>query len=121
MKCYIVEDSALIRGRTKYMLSKINGVDIAGASGYVDDAIMEIKEKKPDIVILDIRLNGGNGIDVLKKIKEEKPDTTVIVFTNYMYPEYISRCKELNADYFYDKSSDFNKLFELISEKAQNA
>ena len=118
MKCYIVEDSALIRGRTKYMLSKIDGIDITGASGYVDDAIEEIREKKPDIVILDIRLNGGNGIDVLKKIKEEKPETTVIIFTNYMYPEYISRCRELHADYFYDKSTDFNKLFDLISEKA---
>ncbi len=101
------------------MLSKINGVDITGASGNVEDAIIEIREQDPDIVILDIRLHGGSGIDVLKSVKEEKPETVVIIFTNHMYPEYINRCKELNADYFYDKSSDFPQLIELISEKAK--
>ena len=121
MDIYIVEDSAIIRGRTMVALSKIDGIKIGGASGYVNEAIDEISTYRPEIVILDIRLNDGTGIDVLQEIKKSIPNITVIMFTNYLYPQYMKKCTELGADYYFDKSKDFDKIINLISEKTLSA
>jgi len=57
---------------------------------------------------------GKDGIETLNTIKEEKLVPVVIMLTNYPYPEYFERCRELGADYFFDKSKEFNKLIETI-------
>ena len=111
MKLYIVEDSAIIRGRILSMISPLEHVEISGFSGFVSESIEEIKERKPDIIILDIRLNGGSGIDILTEIKNELPDSKIIMLTNYSYPQYRKKCFELGADYFFDKSKDFERKY----------
>ncbi len=116
MKLYIVEDSAIIRGRILSMISPLEHVEISGFSGFVSESIEEIKERKPDIIILDIRLNGGSGIDILTEIKNELPDSKIIMLTNYSYPQYRKKCFELGADYFFDKSKDFEKIVDVISD-----
>lgn len=115
MRIYIVEDSAIVRGRIIEMLFAIEGVEIIGISGEPGEATQQILEQHPDVVILDLRLYGGNGIDVLEKVKEKSPATIVIVVTNYAYPQYRDRCLELGADYFFDKSTEFDKIPEAIS------
>ncbi|MDY6934810.1 MAG: response regulator [Spirochaetota bacterium] len=114
-KVVIVEDSLLILAKIVEMLSYIKEVEISGVSGIPFDAIEKINKQKPDFVILDIKLQGGSGIDVLKKIKISCPNTKVIILTNYAYPLYKLRCIDLGADYFFDKSKDFDKIYELLS------
>ncbi len=113
-KVFIVEDSVIIRGRIISMISTIKGVEICGVAGEPKEAINGIRESKPDSVILDLKLYGGSGIDVLQKIKEEQPDTKVIVLTNYPEPQYMKKCMDLGADYFFDKSEDFDKILYVI-------
>lgn len=115
MKLFIVEDSAIISYRMISMISKINGTEILGVSDNAESAIAKIRETRPEIVILDIRLKNGNGMDVLQHIKKDMPETKVVMFSNFPYPQYINRCKELGADYFFDKSKDFDNLVKLIS------
>jgi DNA-binding NarL/FixJ family response regulator len=73
-------------------------------------AVESISRHKPDIVILDIQMPGGNGIDVLEAIKKNKPTPFVIMFTNYPYPQYRRKCMEAGADFFFDKSLEFDAL-----------
>jgi DNA-binding NarL/FixJ family response regulator len=113
-KVFIVEDSVIIRGRIISMISTIKGVEICGVAGEPKEAINGIRESQPDAVILDLKLYGGSGIDVLQKIKEEKPDIKVIVLTNYPEPQYMKKCMDLGADYFFDKSEDFDKILYVI-------
>lgn len=99
------------------MLSSIGGVKITGQAMTARDAIQSILELKPDVVILDIRLNGGgNGIDVLKRIKQEDPPPIVIMLTNYPYPQYQEKCRALGADYFFDKVADIEKIYDTINQ-----
>ena len=65
---------------------------------------------KLDVVILDIRMPGGNGLDVLRRMKLEKNAPKVIVLTNYSLPEYKEAAMKLGADYFFDKSTEFEKV-----------
>jgi len=96
------------------MFSDIKDVEVVGYAEETLEAIKLIREIRPDIVILDIRIPGGSGIDVLENIKGEKNSPIVIVLTNYPYPQYRERCIKLGAEYFFDKSTEFNDVYEVI-------
>ncbi len=120
MKVFIVEDSALVRGHLIEMLSGIKGVQISGIADEPWAAINAIKSLDPDCVILDIKLFGGSGIEVLRNIKKHNGLPLVIVITNYPYPQYREKCIELGADYFFDKSKEFKRVPEIVSEFQQS-
>jgi DNA-binding NarL/FixJ family response regulator len=119
MEVFIVDDSAIIRERLKNMLLEIPDVRIAGEAKAANEAIRSIKKLKPDAVILDLRMPGGNGIDVLKSIKSNNTTPVIIILTNYPYPQYKKKCMEAGADYFLDKSTDFEKVLEILKELIQ--
>ena len=118
MKVLIVDDSIMIWSRLCEMFSSIDGVDIVGYSGIAEDAIDKFNRLTPDVVILDIKLYGGSGFDVLQNIKRKKTDTTVVMFSNYLCPEYREKCRSLGADYFIDKSKEFDMVNDVLMEKA---
>jgi len=120
MKVFLVDDSVIVLKKLGDMISSIKGFEIAGQAMNADDAIQSIVKLKPDVVILDIRLNGsGNGIDVLKRIRKEIPSSIIIMLTNYPYPQYRKKCEELGADYFFDKVTEIEEIPKVIEELAK--
>jgi len=101
------------------MLLTIPGIEIAGEADNVSDAVKEIVRLSPDVVILDIRMPGGNGIDVIERVREAGLFPFIIVLTNYPYRQYRGKCLELGADFFFDKSSDFEKIPQVLERLAQ--
>ena len=79
-----------------------------------EETIKGVTHVRPDVLILDIRMPGGSGIDVLKTMEADIRPQLVIVFTNYADTPYFDRCMKLGADYFFDKSADIEKVVELI-------
>jgi len=116
MKVFLVDDSAIVLEKLAAMISGIDGVEIAGQALNAHDAIQSIVKLKPDVVILDIRMNGGSGMDVLKRIKKEIPPPIVIMLTNYPYPQYREKCQALGADYFFDKVTEFEKIYDTFKQ-----
>ena len=120
MKVFIADDSQVLRERLDEMLSELPGIEIMGYAQDVPEAITSIKKLNPDVVILDIRMPGGSGVDVLQDIKKKKNTPIVIVLTNYPYPQYRKKCMDLGADFFFDKSAEFEKVtkvFKQLTEK----
>ena len=115
MKILIADDSKMIRERIIAMISVIAGVEIVGQAENSGEAIVFIEVLKPDVVILDIRMPGGGGIEVLKKIKQKKIEIVKIILTNYPNSQYKKKCFELGADYFFNKSTEFNKITGVLS------
>lgn len=118
MKVMIADDSIVVCSRLVEMLSDIQGVEIIGQAQDVNGAIHLYHSRKPGVVILDIRMTGGSGIDVLRAIKHEDQSVKIIMLTNYPYPQYRKKCKELGADYFFDKSNESGKVVEILKEMA---
>ena len=116
IKVFIVDDSVAVCERIKNMLSELPGIKVAGQAHTRREALDCIKELHPDVVILDIRMPGGSGIDVLKNIKNDQPSPRVIVFTNYPYPQYRKKCMDEGAELFLDKSREFKKLIEILRQ-----
>lgn len=98
------------------MLSEIEGIEIIGEARDGIEARDRILELKPDVLVLDIRMPWRSGIDVLHDIKQHDPAIVVIVLTNYPYPQYRKQCMERGADFFFDKSTEFEKVPEVITQ-----
>ena len=117
MKVLIADDSEAVRERLAEMISEVPGAQVSGKAKDGQEAMRLIEEIKPDAVVLDIRMPKGNGIDVLKYIRNGvQPKPLVIVLTNYPYPNYRKKCLEMGADYFIDKSVDFEKIIDILKE-----
>lgn len=112
MNAFIVEDSEIIRERLIDTLSEKSNINILGSTGNPTEAVIEISKLKPDVVILDMKLERGSGLDVLWSIRNRSGSPKIIVFTNY--PFYRNVCKEAGADYFFDKSMDIEELIKTI-------
>ncbi len=119
MKVFIADDSELMRERLVAMLSELPDIEIIGQARDGLEAIDLIQKLKPEVVILDIRMPGKSGIDVLQNIKENDPTTRVIMFTNYPYPQYRDKCLKTGADFFFDKSADFDQLIQVLNTLVQ--
>ena len=121
MKVFVVDDSELVVERVRALLSNIEGLEFIGQAANAKDAVEAIERLKPDVVILDIRLIGEDGLIVLERIKKEQSLPIVIVLTNYPYPQYRKKCRELGADYFFDKVTEIESFVKVLRTLAQDS
>ena len=121
MKVFIADDSAVFRERLTEMLSDLPEIEIIGQAEDGIQATNLIEKLNPNVVILDIRMPRGNGMDVLQNIKKNNPALIVIMLTNYPYPQYRKKCMALGADYFFDKSTEFEKVMEVLEQLIQDS
>lgn len=109
-----MEDAVPIRRLIVDMLSEINEITTFLQAGDAFSAAQIIREAQPSIAILDINIPGSaglnNGIDVLKLAKTIHPRMLVIMLTNHANERYRLACKQAGADYFFDKSTEFDLL-----------
>ena len=118
LKVFIAEDSVLIRGRLKETLDEQGSIEIIGESGNTKQAITEIRQLNPDVVIIDIRMPGGGGLPILQDIKKGEPNRIAIILTAFPLPQYRQVYMEAGADYFFDKTQDIQKLTDVLVELA---
>jgi DNA-binding NarL/FixJ family response regulator len=116
IKVFLADDSIVLRERVLEMLRDIPGVEVLGCAEDGLHAIDCIRELRPDVVILDIQMPRGTGLDILKNIRPVNGLPLLIVFTNFSYPQYRKRALESGAQYFFDKTNEFEKLRELFGQ-----
>jgi DNA-binding NarL/FixJ family response regulator len=119
-RIFLVEDSAIIRERLLRLLESLDGVEVVGNADSATDAIAGIAAATPDVVVLDIKLRNSSGIDVLRQIKNRLPRIIVIMLTNYASGEYRRKCFDAGAEYFLDKTNEFQKLQGILDQLRHN-
>ena len=119
MKVFIVDDSPLIRERLREMLAEIPGIHLAGQTSQFSGTLETVLAAKPDVIILDVQLSDGSGINILKKLKLSETPLIKIILTAFPNSIYRRRCMEAGADYFLDKTVDFDHLAEVITDLAR--
>ena len=120
-RVYIVDDSVNLRKRLYELLSDIDNVQVVGQAGNADEALNDIRVIKPDTVLLDIRLPGKSGIQLLGEIKALQPELTVIIMTNYDYPQYHQQSILAGADYFFNKTREFEDIIEVLKRETTDS
>jgi DNA-binding NarL/FixJ family response regulator len=114
LKILLVDNSETVKKRIREMLKEINNVSIIGEASNCKEALIITEIMNPDLVMLDLDLPEVNGVEVLKKIKKDFQHIQVMILTNYSQPNHRTRCHEAGADYFFDKTTEFEKVPELL-------
>lgn len=113
---FLVDDSPVVRERLTALLSELTGVEVVGQADLAFEAIESIRKLRPSVVVLDISMPGGSGTQVLEANQRDRPGPMIIVLTNFANDHYRQRCFELGADYFFDKSTEFERVTEVLRQ-----
>ena len=101
------------------MLAEHEGVKVVGQTGDAREAIAEIRQVQPEVVILAIHMYMGSGIEVLRTVRQELPTAVIIIMTNSAYPQYRRECLRAGANYFFDKSIEFENINTIFDQLVQ--
>jgi len=112
----LVEDSSLVRLRLASMLRDLWDVEQVFEAATVAEARRLLPRVKPHLVVVDMRLPDGDGLEVVAAAKGLAPRPAVVVLTNYGYDQLRSTCLEAGADQFLDKRTEFDRLPAIVAD-----
>jgi len=114
LKVFLADDSPAIRSRVAGLLAA-DTLRIVGEAGTPQACIDGILATHPDVVVLDVQLDGGQGLEVLHAVRGAAPDVAFVVFSNNASPAYRKRYLAAGAVSFLDKSAEFDRLAGAVS------
>ena len=120
VKVFLADDSALIRDRVAAMLVA-RSMDIVGQAETPQGSIDGILAVHPDVVVLDVQLEGGSGLEVLRAVRQVDPRIAFVVFSNNAGPAYRKRYLGEGAQRFLDKTTEFDQLVVAVENASQDA
>ena len=113
VKVFLADDSAVIRDRVARMLTDCD-MSVVGQAATPQASIEGILAAHPDVVVLDVQLLGGTGLEVLRTVRASDPTIAFVIFSNNSGPAYRKRYLGEGADRFLDKSAEFEQLVPAV-------
>ena len=112
LRVFLVEDSLHVRDLLLDFLNVPGEVEIIGYADNEVESVAAILADPVDAVIVDLKLREGSGMAVIEKLRASPliAQPKIIVFTNHPFPEIRARAMQLGADYFFDKSADYDSV-----------
>ena len=114
IKVLIVDDQELIRQSLTVVLNVSVGIEVVDTAGSGDEALKKTATCKPDVVLMDIRMPGMDGVEATRQIKERYPHIKVIVLTTFDDDEYVFGALKHGASGYLLKGSGVSELAEAI-------
>ena len=114
LRVLLVEDSRVLAERLRESLDGLEQVEVVALVADETAAVTAARENHVDVIILDLQLKEGTGFGVVQRLGKTRPK--IIVFTNYMLPEYQRLASSLGIEYFLNKSLDYERLPQLLAE-----
>jgi DNA-binding NarL/FixJ family response regulator len=118
VRVLVVDDSPAVRARLVTLLREEHDIHVVAEAWDGDEAIRLARVHTPDVVVLDLNLPGLSGLEVLALLKAEPAPPVVIVLTNHPYDRYRGACLRGGADFFFDKSRDFDRVTSAVASAA---
>ena len=119
LQVYVVEDSDIVLRLLTSAIESAGG-ELLGAADNARQAIHDLQELNPHLILIDLVLAGGSGFEVLDAIQSGAAGRGAVgvVFTNHVTTEDRERSFLLGASYFFDKSTQGRQALELIGKMA---
>ncbi|HKI56178.1 MAG TPA: response regulator transcription factor [Trueperaceae bacterium] len=114
----IVDDHEVVRVGLASLLEDDADIRVVALAGSATDAIAAVRSSHPDVLVLDVRLPDGNGIDLVAGVKAVSPQTRVLVLTSYTGDDTIAQAVAAGVDGFASKTTDAGSLVRTIRELA---
>lgn len=119
VKVILVDDHQLIRMGIKALLNSESEIEVIGEVNSAKNVFQAIEEKKPDIVLMDISLDDGDGILLTKDISKKYKDLKVIMLSMHVKEDFIQRSLKAGAAGYILKDSPKEELIKAIKEVAR--
>lgn len=114
LRVLIVEDHRLVREGTRYILEQDRDIEVVGEADRGDSAIDLARDLRPDLVIVDIRMPGLNGIEATRRIRELLPATRVLVVSAYEDEQYVLEAMSAGATGYLLKTASSRELMSAV-------
>jgi DNA-binding NarL/FixJ family response regulator len=118
LRLFLVEDSKDVRDFIVADIANIRGLQLIGFAETENDAFNQLREHECDVLILDIELKQGNGINLLRTISRYGvlPRMLKIIFSNNISSMYRRIGAQFGVQFFFDKTTQFMQLRDLLKE-----
>jgi DNA-binding NarL/FixJ family response regulator len=118
-KILVVDDSDELRSRLCSLFESIPGITAIEQAATLSAALESVQRSPPTMLILDLHLPDGLGMNIIGRLKQVEPKLLIAVLTLYGQSSYRERCLALGADWFFDKAGEFDLLLDLVRQQAQ--
>jgi DNA-binding NarL/FixJ family response regulator len=117
IRLMIVDDHEVVRTGLE---SLVEGTEIEVVAKAADggDAVKMVKQNKPDVVLLDIRMAEGDGLEILEELRQKYPDLRIVMLSTYDNPTYVARANALGAADYVLKGSSRSQMLGAIKAVA---
>ena len=112
----IADDHAMFRDGLRRILEAEPGLKVLAEVSDVGEMIQRAREHRPDVVLLDLEMPGGGGLEGLEDLKKWDPSVRVLVLTAHPEDQYAVRCLKSGADGYLTKDETSETLIEAISK-----
>lgn len=111
IRVLLADDHAVLRAGLRLLLDAQDDMDVVGEASTGDQAVAQVKELSPDVVLLDITMSGPDGLDAVREIKEDHPEVGVLALTMHDDESYLRQVLEGGgAGYVLKRSADTELL-----------
>ena len=104
MRILIADDNKFVRRGIAGLLAKQDGCELCGEASDSAEAIQKTNELQPDLVLLDVSMPGGNGLETTRVLKQKFPKTKILIITHHDPRQLLPRALELGAIGCVDKA-----------------
>jgi DNA-binding NarL/FixJ family response regulator len=119
LRIILVDDHEVVRVGVRALIDRQPDMEVIGEASSVREAVTLSEQLAPDVVVLDIRLPGGNGLEACRQIKDRRPDTRVIVLTSYPDDEVLFDAIAAGADGYVLKQIGSDELLRALERVGQ--
>ncbi|MBL7119272.1 MAG: response regulator transcription factor [Dehalococcoidia bacterium] len=112
IRVLLVDDHQVVRDGLRHMLGLQDDIRIIGEAANVEEALQQAELHSPDIVLMDLKMPGVDGIEAVRRLKEKRPDCHVIMLT--LYEEYVTEAIEAGATGYLLKDIKREELVQAI-------
>jgi DNA-binding NarL/FixJ family response regulator len=116
--CLIVDDHEVVREGLRLSLSRAPHIRVIGEAGDGVSAVALAERRRPNVVIMDVRMPGMDGLEATKKLTERVPEASVLIFTAYSERSLLSRGLESGAKGYILKEAPHQTLVRAIEKVA---
>lgn len=117
IRLLVVDDHQMVRSGVAFLVQDTE-IEIIGEASSGEQAVLKVQELRPDLVLIDIQMAGGDGLTALGRIKAERPHLPVLILSTFNNPLYVGQAMALGASGYLLKGCEREELIQAITRAA---
>ncbi|MBI3750571.1 MAG: response regulator transcription factor [Chloroflexi bacterium] len=114
IRVVVVDDHTLIRQGIVGLLASQSGIEVVGEAGTARDAVQLAGQVKPDVMLMDISMPGGTGLEATREIRAAVPSVRVVILTMHDREDYLHEALRVGASGYVLKGADVQELLQAV-------